>query len=76
MALIYLGLDPDMQEGVFEEMESIFHGTDRLPTLTDLNEMKYLDRIIKETLRLYPSATAIGRVVSEDIQVGKLLKHF
>lgn len=36
--------------------------------------MKYLERVIKEALRLYPSVAFIGRRLSEDIELGKF--HF
>jgi cytochrome P450 len=59
------------QNKVFEELEHIFQGSDRSVTMKDLNEMKYLERVIKESLRLYPSVPAIGRETTEDIQLGK-----
>ena len=61
------------QDKVYEELENIFQSSDRSPTMNDLKEMKYLDRVIKETLRLYPSLPVIGREMKEDILVGKLI---
>jgi cytochrome P450 len=34
--------------------------------------MKYLDTVIKETLRMYPITFAVGRLTETDIQIGKL----
>jgi hypothetical protein len=61
-----------LQEKVYEEMTRIFDGSDRQPTKEDLEQMKYLERVIKETLRLYPSGFALGRVTETDVQIGEL----
>jgi cytochrome P450 len=61
-----------LQEIAFQEQESIFQGSDRPVTMQDLNEMKYLERVIKETLRLYPAAPIIGRVLKQDVSIGNL----
>ncbi|XP_067004727.2 cytochrome P450 4C1 [Anabrus simplex] len=69
-ALLLLGHHPDVQEKVFQELNEIFQGSDRHPTMKDLQEMKYLERVIKETLRLYPSVPFIGRTLQEDVKIG------
>lgn len=68
-ALQMLALHPNIQDNVYEELESIFQGSDRSPTTKDLNDMKYLERVIKETLRLYPSVPAIARELTEDVEI-------
>ncbi|KAJ6636551.1 Cytochrome P450 4C1, partial [Pseudolycoriella hygida] len=65
--LYMLGLHPDVQQSVFEELENIFNGSDRPAVLDDLNAMKYLERVIKEVMRLYPSVPTFSRVLSEDV---------
>lgn len=69
-ALFLLGLHPDVQEKVHQEIDSIFAGSDRPATMKDLSEMKLLERCLKETLRLYPSVSFFGRTLSEDITLG------
>jgi hypothetical protein len=39
--------------------------------MTDLKEMKYLERVIKEVMRLHPIAPMIGRKLAEDVEIGK-----
>ena len=54
------------------ELEQVFGGSDRECTLHDLPKLKYLECCIKETMRLYPSVSVIARVLTEDLQLGKL----
>lgn len=67
--LYILGSYPDVQEKVFDEIDNIFNGTDRPATLADLNEMKYLERVIKESMRIFPPVPTLGRILSEDMQL-------
>ncbi|KAJ4433396.1 hypothetical protein ANN_15655 [Periplaneta americana] len=69
-ALYMLGLHPEVQAKAFEEQERVFQGSTRSVTMKDLSEMKYLEQVIKESLRLYPSVPFIGRLLNEDIEIG------
>lgn len=60
-----------MQARVHEELDSIFGDTDRPCTFQDTLEMKYLERTILETLRLFPPVPAIARQLNEDVRIGK-----
>lgn len=61
---------PDVQQKVFDEVRNIV-GDDRTRpvTMSMLNEMHYLDLVIKETLRLYPSVPMIGRKMIETTEI-------
>lgn len=68
--LYYLAHNEDVQKKCQHELNRIYEGTDRHPTLEDLKEMTYLEQCIKETLRLVPSVALFARELSEDVVLG------
>uniref|UniRef100_A0A0N8BX03 Cytochrome p450 n=1 Tax=Daphnia magna TaxID=35525 RepID=A0A0N8BX03_9CRUS len=65
--LYCMATHPDHQERVREELNHVFGDSNRGCTAEDATQLKYLERCIKESLRLYPSVPNIKRRVSEDI---------
>lgn len=61
------------QARVHEELDTIFGNSDRQCTFQDTLEMKYLERVILESLRLFPLVLTIAwGLLNEDVKIGKL----
>ncbi|KAH0808071.1 hypothetical protein GEV33_014720 [Tenebrio molitor] len=69
LVLCMMGLHSNIQKNIQEELASIFGHSDRTVTLEDVNRMYYLERVIKETMRLFPPVPFIRRSVDEDIEL-------
>jgi len=65
-ALWALGRHPDIQERVAAEVMAI---GDRPLTSEDIPRLGYTVQVLHESLRLYPPAPALPRMVREDIEV-------
>ncbi|XP_026729892.1 cytochrome P450 4C1-like [Trichoplusia ni] len=64
-----LARHPDVQERACEELHEVFGDSDRPLTSEDLPRLKYLDAVVRETLRLYPPVPLIVRTVEKEIQL-------
>ncbi|XP_044261939.1 cytochrome P450 4C1-like [Tribolium madens] len=71
--LVMLAMFQDIQEKVYEELCSVFGDSDRFVTVDDLPHLQYLDRFIKETLRVFPVTSMIGRELTSDMTLGEHL---
>ncbi|GIY46222.1 cytochrome P450 4c3 [Caerostris darwini] len=69
-ALYLIGLYPEVQERIHQELDSVL-GADSKGHLwvADLNELKYLDCVLKECYRLYPPGALFARKTSEEISI-------
>nr|XP_042903352.1 cytochrome P450 4C1-like [Parasteatoda tepidariorum] len=67
-SLYCIGLYPEIQKKIYEELDSIFgENSERSITMDDVRNMKYLECVLKESQRLFPSVPVIGRKLNEDI---------
>lgn len=67
--LSMMGIHQDIQAKVMQELHDIFGDSDRPATFQDTLEMKYLERCLMETLRLYPPVPLIARSLKEDLKL-------
>jgi cytochrome P450 len=68
-AVSELALNPDAQEKLFNEIDSVLGSTP--PTSDDVSaaNMPYLDAVCKESMRLWPAAPFVGRQALKDLEL-------
>ncbi|NXM47334.1 CP4V2 protein, partial [Gymnorhina tibicen] len=64
--LYLLGHNPEVQKKVHRELDEVFDDTERSVTMDDLKNLRYLECVVKEALRLFPSVPMFARTLRED----------
>ncbi|GAA2812969.1 cytochrome P450 [Streptomyces showdoensis] len=67
-ALHLLARHPEVQRRAHQELDEVLGG--RTPGAADLDALPYLTRVLKEAMRLFPAAPAIGRRAVEATEIG------
>ncbi|XP_022903435.1 cytochrome P450 4g15 [Onthophagus taurus] len=67
--LCMMGVHQDIQAKVLQELNDIFQGSNRPVTFADTVEMKLLERVIMESLRMYPPVPIIARKINEEVKM-------
>ncbi|KAI4462783.1 cytochrome p450 family 4 [Holotrichia oblita] len=60
------------EEKVYQEIIQVCD-VDTPLQFADLSELKYLERVLKESLRMYPSVPTIARMTSEDMKIDQYI---
>ncbi|CAH0629048.1 unnamed protein product [Chrysodeixis includens] len=69
--LYLLSKHRDVQEKIYKELQTIFHDDlHRDPTYQELQQMKYLELVLRESMRLCPPVPIIERLITKDCEVG------
>jgi cytochrome P450 family 4 len=69
---LLLAIYPDAQEKLAEELSSIFKSVNEDVTDDHLNQMTYMDLVIKEAMRFWPILPFIGRSLTADVTLGEI----
>jgi cytochrome P450 len=62
------GESPEVEAKMHEEIDRVLQG--RLPTMADIPSLPYIERVVTESMRLYPPAWLIGRRALGEYSVG------
>lgn len=63
-----LGCHPAVAERLYEEIDAVVG--DGRPTMADLRDLKYAERVLKETMRLLPPVYTLFRQPNADVRLG------
>ncbi|QGX95574.1 cytochrome P450 [Haloplanus rallus] len=66
-AFYLLSEHPDAEQRVHAELDDVLNGP---PTFADARELTYLDRVLQETMRLYPPVYVMFREPVVDVKLG------
>ncbi|XP_056437687.1 cholesterol 24-hydroxylase-like isoform X1 [Gadus chalcogrammus] len=66
--IMELGRNPDVMQKAQKEVDAVL-GMKQEISYDDLGELTYLSQVLKETLRLYPSAPGTSREIPEDMTI-------
>ncbi|CAJ0939937.1 unnamed protein product, partial [Mesorhabditis belari] len=69
-ALWWLGQELDCQRKIHDELDTVFGDSDRQITSDDLKSLPFLERCLKEALRLTPPVPIFGRILEHDVIIG------
>ncbi|TDH16388.1 hypothetical protein EPR50_G00019250 [Perca flavescens] len=64
-----LGSHPEAHRKVQQELQEVFGTSDRPVNTEDLKKLKYLECVIKEALRLFPSVPFFARSIGQDCHI-------
>ncbi|XP_029950371.1 cytochrome P450 4V8 [Salarias fasciatus] len=68
-ALHLIGSHPEVHRKVQQELQEVFGSSYRSISTDDLKKLKYLECVIKESLRLFPSVPFFARTLCEDCHI-------
>lgn len=71
MVILLLAIHPEIQDNVVNELQNVFSAADEDVTEERLQQMTYLEMVVKETLRHSTTSSFIARSVTKDIKIGK-----
>lgn len=64
-----LAIHKDIQDRVYNELNEIYESTTTPSSTESISKLEYMEKVIKETMRLYPVAPFLGRECQADTKL-------
>lgn len=72
MTVLLIALFPEVQAKVYEELQKVFDSDEQEATTDHLQQLTYLDMVVKESMRFWPIIPYIIRYTTADTSLGKI----
>lgn len=66
---VFIINDASLQDKVYDEIQSLLVDDQTELSYQDYGSMRYLDNVLKETMRMYTTVPIISREISEDVEL-------
>lgn len=70
---LLLAMYPDVQEKVYDELHTVFDSQDEEMNYEHIQRLSYLDRVIKEGMRVLPVVPFMMRTATADTQISECI---
>lgn len=67
--ILLLAMYPDIQERLYEELHTVYESQDEDTTNEHIPQLNYMDRVIKEGLRLFPLGPFLLRRATGNVEI-------
>lgn len=64
-----LAMHEDIQERIFNELSTVYESATSPSSTESISKLDYMEKVIKETMRLYPVAPFLGRECQADTEI-------
>jgi len=65
-----LSQNPNIEKKLLDELGSVIN-SNKIPTVDDMPKLKFTEKVLRESMRLYPPVWTIGRSVNNEYTLGK-----
>lgn len=65
-----LAMHKKVQTKAFSEVKTFFSGLRDEISFQDTSKLEYVEMVLKETMRLFPAGSMLGRKTSGDVKLG------
>jgi cytochrome P450 family 4 len=69
--ILLLAMHPEIQEKVFAELQEVFKDQNAYIGAEEMQQLVYLDMVIKETQRVFAVVPLVTRITTGDVQLSK-----